>query len=243
MPKLKRFLMVSMTLNAIFILVAIWMLWQKGGLSYLQLQFSETDQVPYQAKPYEQGKRDRFEEFAKSLPKGGVVLLGDSLTENGPWAETFPDSYIRNRGIRGDTTQGVLRRLDEIIDAQPEQIFLLIGINDLRNRVPPHEIAENYAIILDRLRRDCPQASLYTQSVLPTQNNVFGVNYLQIEDLNEQIAALAAERKIKHLHLYSDFTIYGNQPDPVCFSDGLHLSTKGYLRWAKLLAPHLHLLP
>ena len=53
-----------------------------------------------------------------------------------------PDFYsaIHTRGIGGDTTSGLLRRLDEITEDRPRKVFLLIGANDLAAAVPPARI-------------------------------------------------------------------------------------------------------
>ena len=240
MTNLKRKLLItSLTLNVLFLLGGVWILKEKGGISYLQLKFAERHRTHFVEKTYAPHKREAFRKMTTMLPKGGIILLGDSLTEVGPWAELLPGKRIRNRGISGDTTNDLVHRLKEIRDAQPEQIFLLIGINDLKARVPPDEIAANYARILDQLKTGCPKAMIYTQSVLPTHNDLFAANYEEVEQLNVIIAELAQERNIQHLDLYPHFTIHGNQPDPACFNDGLHLTIEGYLRWSKLLAPHL----
>ena len=241
MSKLKRnLLIISLTLNAVFLFAGLWMLQEKGGISYLQLKFRERQSGSFVKNSYATSKREAFREMTTMLPKGGIVLLGDSLTEIGPWTELLPGKRIRNRGISGDTTSGLIHRLEEISDAQPEQIFLLIGINDLKARVPPDEIAANYARILDQLQAGCPSATIYPQSLLPTHNDLFGANYEDVENLNDVIAELAETRNLSYLNLYPHFTIYGNQPNPDYFSDGLHLTINGYLCWAKLLRPHLY---
>ena len=58
--------------------------------------------------------------------------MGNSITAGGGnWSLRLDYPNIKNRGIGGDTTDGVLARLDEVIYFQPEAVFLLIGINDL----------------------------------------------------------------------------------------------------------------
>jgi len=61
-----------------------------------------------------------------------VVFLGDSITEAWPdLAHAFPDIKVANRGISGDTTRGVLARLQgDVLTLEPAGIVLLIGTND-----------------------------------------------------------------------------------------------------------------
>jgi hypothetical protein len=45
-----------------------------------------------------------------------IVFLGNSITESGKdWSKRLNYPNIKNRGIGGDVTDGVLARLDEII--------------------------------------------------------------------------------------------------------------------------------
>ena len=49
----------------------------------------------------------------------------------GSWSEIFQNPNIKNRGISGDVTEGILYRINEITESQPLQVFLMIGTNDL----------------------------------------------------------------------------------------------------------------
>ena len=60
-----------------------------------------------------------------------IIMLGNSITDGCEWSELFQNSNIKNRGISGDITEGVLYRLDEVTRSKPAKVFLLIGINDL----------------------------------------------------------------------------------------------------------------
>jgi len=53
-----------------------------------------------------------------------LVFLGDSITDEGEWDKLFPNLSTENRGIGGDSTLGLLNRLDQVITLQPSQIFL-----------------------------------------------------------------------------------------------------------------------
>ncbi|MDQ3279044.1 MAG: hypothetical protein M3Q06_12005, partial [Bacteroidota bacterium] len=57
----------------------------------------------------------------KSLPKttGDILFLGNSITDGGEWSELFNDVKVKNRGISGDVTAGVLNRLAEVAQRKP----------------------------------------------------------------------------------------------------------------------------
>lgn len=102
--------------------------------------------------------------------------MGDSLTNEFPIHELLAlrkDErlfHIHNRGIGGDTTDGVLRRMAESIwDLQPNKVFLLIGTNDLADEsVGSDDIANNIRPSSSKQRsivlKLCAQFFLYTLS-------------------------------------------------------------------------------
>ena len=94
--------------------------------------------------------------------QNSVVFLGDSITQG--WNDSFRDHFKHlkksNRGISGDTTRGVLIRMQEdVLSLNPSGIVLLIGTNDLEEGARPRIIAGNVNLILKKLqnhRADMP---------------------------------------------------------------------------------------
>ena len=122
--------------------------------------------------------------------EGDVVFLGDSITDGGCWEELFPGVPLKNRGINGDSTTGVLNRLDDILRSRPRAIFLLIGTNDLPwfEYRSDRAILRTYSQILDRCRELSPQTRVYVQSILPRARTYTK----RIERLNVQLEQLAS---------------------------------------------------
>ena len=78
--------------------------------------------------------------------QGAVVFLGDSIIQG--WGDglgaAFPGMKVANRGISGDTSRGVLIRLQQDVFAvNPSAVVLLIGTNDLEENASPDVIATN----------------------------------------------------------------------------------------------------
>ena len=69
--------------------------------------------------------RKVIKEFKSNpLNYGDIVFLGNSITQGGKnWSEKLDYPNIRNRGIGGDVTDGVLARLDEINYFRPKAVF------------------------------------------------------------------------------------------------------------------------
>lgn len=164
-----------------------------------------------------------------------IVFLGDSITDEGNWSKLFPNVPIENRGIGGDTTLGVLNRLDQVIALKPTQVFLMIGTNDLCYGRAIPDIISNYERILQRFRTELPGVKIYVQSVLPFNDTVFPARELRtnknIVQLNREIKHLAMRYDYPYLDITSPFTGPDGRLPMQYSSDGLHLNDTGYLIW------------
>ncbi|PRD52731.1 GDSL-type esterase/lipase family protein [Sphingobacterium gobiense] len=114
------------------------------------------------------GYTEKLAEFRKMpvLPNA-IVFVGNSLTDAGRWNDILPELPVLNRGISGDISYGVLARLDEITRHQPEKVFLMIGVNDLKRGIPTTHIIENYTRIVRKVKQQSPITRVYLHSVLP----------------------------------------------------------------------------
>jgi hypothetical protein len=71
----------------------------------------------------------RLNEFSSDPAKDGdIIFIGDSITEGGKaWSSRFDRNNIKNRGISGDVTDGVIARLGEIFYFNPSAVFSMFG--------------------------------------------------------------------------------------------------------------------
>lgn len=177
--------------------------------------------------------------------KSDIIFLGNSITNGGEWAELLGNPHAKNRGISGDTTQGVLDRLSTITKGKPSKIFLLIGTNDLSRGKSVDEVAKNVAKIVERVKRESPKTKLYVQSVFPvnpTFNKFLGHMNRQkdIAALNAKIKAVAARHGVTYIDVYKSLvTPSTDVMNPEYTNDGLHLLGKGYQKWVEVLKPYL----
>ena len=243
-------------LNLIVVSAFSAFIFSKGGVSYLLHKFQITHPSPNPAKK-KPSKRDKLGKSYQSayynfkiqqfqgLPEAEaeIIFLGDSLTDQGAWQELLRNTTtkpIKNRGISGDTTDGVLNRLQDIIIAKPFKIFLLIGTNDIWNEEKtPAEIISNYQIILSKFKTSIPQTQVYVQSLLPINNQDYPYLTLKNEEIisvNQQLEQLAQKFSYQYVDLYSSFINQDNQLDAQYTMDGVHLNGKGYAQWQKNIA-------
>lgn len=185
---------------------------------------------------------DRAALFAAVNPAAGsIVFLGDSLTDYCEWGELLGNPNIKNRGIAGDTTYGVLQRLTTVVRLQPAKLFLLIGSNDLGEGRPVADIARDYELLVKRCRTEMPATALYLESVPPINfklSSHFESNRKVVE-LNQAIQRIAAEKQAVYIDLHQ--AVAGEQGElrTEYTTDGLHFNAAGYQRWKALLQPYL----
>lgn len=193
-------------------------------------------------RPYYFHKVTLFEQLPNT--QNEIIWLGDSITDGNEWAELFADQRMKNRGISGDVTDGVLYRLNELTESKPMQIFIMIGVNDLANGVSVDTVLNNYSKIVDRIQKASPGTEIYIQSILPvnddfdhfTSHNKLGE---QINTTNKRLESLAEKRGMAYINLYDEMSRADGKLNPEYTEDGLHLNGKGYVAWKSVVEPYI----
>ncbi len=171
--------------------------------------------------------------FEKSIaPEGAIVFLGDSITEMCEWQEFFPGETILNRGISGDSTFGVIDRLEGIINLQPKKIFITIGVNDLQRQYPKETVINNIKKTANILLAET-KSKIYLQSILPVIEKKLqtGIKNSTIDLVNDELRKFSEEDNIEFIDnnkLMKDSSGNLNQD---LSSDGLHLNGEAYRLW------------
>jgi lysophospholipase L1-like esterase len=183
----------------------------------------------------------RLAQFAKEpIVTGRVIFLGNSITEMGNWKKATGDTTVINRGIGGDNTYGVLKRIDDITDRQPSKVFLLIGINDIGKDIPDSVIAYNDLKIVKEIHVKSPQTHIYLESVLPVNSTVnnFPQHYDKADHiltLNKLLAANAAAGNYTYVDIFQLFADADGRLKKEYTYEGLHLKPPAYDIWVSYL--------
>ena len=173
--------------------------------------------------------------------QGALVFVGDSITQGwGDVGSSFPGIKTANRGISGDTTRGVLIRLEEDVTAlNPRGVVILIGTNDLEENADPEAAAGNVKLIITALRKHDPAMPVVLCEVLPSSasksrpvDKIRKLNALYMD-------AAADEPQVTVLDTWSLFANpHGDAKDEE-MPDLLHPNILGYAKWAAALRPIL----
>ena len=181
-------------------------------------------------------------QWAADIPKdqGAVVFLGDSITQG--WGTDFRKAFdgmkLANRGIGGDTTRGMLIRLQEdVLSLHPKAVVLLMGTNDIEVEVPVDAIGRNFRKIVAALKAHDPKMPVIVCRILPSsatkqrpKETVLAVNELFA-------AAVKGDPQFTVLDTYALFANAEGDALPALFPDLLHLNPAGYAKWASALRP------
>ncbi len=189
-----------------------------------------------------------FESLNKSTPSGGIVLVGDSITQEFCIHEMLFNNRlpISNRGIGGDTAKGILNRIGcSIIELNPSIVFLLIGTNDMADiNYTMKSLVDTIEEIVRKSFEKLPNVTFYILSVLPVNSGIDSATVgkrtnEEIKILNDEINNLA---KRNNAHYIDIFTLLkdndGNLRNELT-RDGLHLNPQGYRIFLDAIAPYL----
>jgi lysophospholipase L1-like esterase len=169
-----------------------------------------------------------------------VVFLGDSITQG--WGKDFKGNFqgmkLANRGIGGDTTRGMLIRLQEdVLALNPSAVVLLLGTNDVEVGIEVEAIGRNFEKIIAALKAHDSDMPIVLCRIFPSAPEKSRPAET-IQAVNALFEAVAKnDRQITVVDTWTLFAQEDGNSDPKWFKDRLHLNPEGYARWAASLVP------
>ncbi len=215
-----------------------------------------------QPVPRDEAWQKRHEGFNEISKKGeaSLVFLGDSITQGwsgkgkATWEQFYAPRKAANFGIGGDRTEHVLWRLENgnFDGLSPKLIVLMIGTNNTGHVGRPQkelngtiyhctaeQTAEGVKLILEALKKKCPTAKILLLGVFPRGEKPDDAMRQQNIATNALIAKYADATTVNYLDLSSTFLQQDGTITREIMPDLLHLSEKGYAKWAEAMEPTL----
>ncbi|MEM5558472.1 GDSL-type esterase/lipase family protein [Aliarcobacter cryaerophilus] len=192
-------------------------------------EVKKSEEWKIQNDPYYKHKVSQFE-MLKDINNIEIMMLGDSITDEGEWSELW-GKVVQNRGISGDTTSGVLDRL-YTLNLNTKRVFIMIGVNDIMRGVSEDIVFKNYKEIIKFFQEKnidvVIQSTLYIGESRKQNFNA------KIEKLNQNLEEFAKSNKIVFINLNQIFapqkTLLKNFT-----KDDLHLNADAYKLWIETL--------
>jgi N-acetylglucosamine-6-sulfatase len=183
-----------------------------------------------------------FVDIARGAPIE-LLFVGDSITDGWRvagqplWDQHFAPLKATNFGIGGDTTQGVLWRMQngELDGYKAKLIVMMLGTNNI-NRNPNDEIVDGNRLIIEEFRKRQPQAKVLLLGIFPRAPLATDPFRASIKDINSKLAKLADNKQVFFMDIGDKFLAPDGTLTAEIMPDGLHPNFRGYRIWADAIA-------
>ena len=193
---------------------------------------------------------DREEERVRYVALGDSYTIGTSVREDDRWpdqlAARVPElELVANLAINGYTSADLIdRELPALDGLDAELVSVLIGVNDVVQRVPDSVYAANVAVILDRLVELVPPDRLLCVATPDYTRTPRGADYGDPEAQSDAIVRFNAilreaceGRGGAFVPEVFEISLMASEDPSLVADDGLHPSGEQYRRWVEAIEP------
>ncbi len=171
--------------------------------------------------------------FESLEPNKDIVFLGDSMIAYFPLKSFKLNDRVHNLGIPGDTTIGVLKRIEQAIRLKPKKLLLGIGLNDfVLTDLNTEETYRNIMNICDTIKEQVKDVEIYIAELTPINKSDFPhqmfVKYRNLDDSDQLNDMLNEQKRYKIIPLFKALVNEQYELKLDLTKDGVHLNDKGY---------------
>lgn len=195
--------------------------------------------------PFDNEIRDfKHQDSIKFPPTNGILFIGSSSIRL--WddlEQRFADKPIIKRGVGGSELWQLVDYYTPYIlfPYHPRKIFIYAGENDIAADKTAQFVAGEFAKLWGMINKKLPKTEIYFMSI--KLSPVRAKRYAEDRLANDLIKIYIAGKKHTHFIELNDaiFNPKTNTPDSSLFKpDLLHLNSKGYDRWERVLKPFVN---
>jgi lysophospholipase L1-like esterase len=190
-----------------------------------------------------QGEIDKYAKEAASVNNKKLALFtgSSSIRIWDDMAERFPKKNVLNRGFGGSSMSDLLYYTDELIfKYSPSKIFIYEGDNDIASGKTPEQILADAKTILGQVREKLPKkVKVYFISAKPSVSR-WNLKDKYV-DFNKQLEDWTkTEANVDYIDVWTPMLQpSGEVMDDIFREDNLHMTSKGYDIWEKVIGPYL----
>lgn len=185
-----------------------------------------------------------------------LIFIGDSITRGwagagqSVWKEYYGSRNAVNLGFGGDRTQNILWRLDNgMVDGiNPKLAVLVIGTNNCRDNTP-EQVSDGIKAICAKLRTKLPKTKILMLAIFPRgnsrakrapdQNAIMNIQWEAVNKISKMASVIADNKKIFYLDITDAILDENGVLTRETMPDLLHMSGKGYRKWAEAIEPSI----
>lgn len=195
--------------------------------------------------PFDNEIRDfKHQDSLKFPPRNGILFIGSSSIRK--WTDLeqrFPNESIIRRGVGGCELWQIVDYYTPyiLLPYQPRKIFIYAGENDIAAGKTGKFVFEEFQKLWETINKKLPRATIYFMSVKPSPSRVKFIGEVNIAN-----GLIRNYLKNKKNSIFIDvstvlYTPGSTTVDNSLFeSDLLHLNSKGYDKWQKVLEPFVN---
>lgn len=180
----------------------------------------------------------KFEaEDQQQMPEnGGILFVGSSSIRHWDTPASFPGETIINRGFGGCEISDVNHFFDRVVARyQPEIIVFYAGDNDIARGETAESVVADFKTFWNSVCRQMPDCTVVYIPIKPSLSrwNLWP----QMHTANQRIKQFAGQNyNLRFADIVSPMLNSEGKPKPGLFrKDGLHLNTKGYRIWTRVI--------
>ncbi|WP_205511015.1 GDSL-type esterase/lipase family protein [Longitalea arenae] len=186
----------------------------------------------------------KFEKADSITPpaKQQVLFIGSSSFRLwNDFSQRFKGYAVINRGFGGAELADVTRYARRIlIPYRPSKVFIYAGENDIGHDQSAEAVFKRFLELFELLSAELPDTRFYFISVKPSPSRLKYKS--QLEDFNKKVNAFIKERSCNwtFIDVYHPMLAEDGSPKADIFRpDKLHMNSKGYDIWEKLIKKHM----
>jgi len=215
----------------------------KFFLLFLGIAFT-TQVFAQQGFPFDNEIRAFKHQDSLSFPKkNGILFIGSSsIRKWGDLEQRFPNEPIIKRGVGGCELWQLVDYYTPYIlfPYHARKIFIYAGENDIAAGKSAQFVADEFTKLWTMINQKSPSAEIYFMSIKPSPSRA--KYFAEVDKANAMIKTYLSNKPKSHFIdvatvIYKQDTTI---PDSSLFlSDYLHLNSKGYDKWQKILEPYV----
>jgi len=206
---------------------------------YYLTAFAQETENPYAADI----RKFKEADILNPPPQNAILFAGSSSFTM--WTDVqdyFPGYTIINRGFGGSTIQDWIRYAEDVIyPYNPKQIVIYCGENDVAysDTVSGEVVFDRFRTLFGMIREKLPDVKITYISMKPSPSRWHKADRMQ--EGNALIREFLEKKKnTSFVNVWDDMLNDLKEPNAGIFLDDmLHMNSKGYEIWQKLIEPEL----
>jgi lysophospholipase L1-like esterase len=200
--------------------------------------------IAVQAQPFmNEIKAFRSADSAHRTPAHPVVLIGSSsFTKWQDVSNYFPNNVILNRGFGGSTLSHLIQYADDIVlKYHPKQVIIYCGENDFAEgpQITADTVFNRFFRLFSIIRNKFHKVPIAYISMKPSPSRTKLLDQFKV--CNAKIETfMKTQKKAQFINVYTPMlNADGTMKPEIYRADSLHMNSKGYEIWQKVIQPYL----